>query len=255
MLLAVGIAQQAGGAAPSRICRSRRTTLLPTYTPGGLVTYTIVVGTPAGRAVGAKVKDPVTSLSQVLERDVGRASGPAGRRAARTPSSGDIDDTVDIPVGGTVTYTLGVTLALDRDGQSGQHGDGHATLGNDRPGPGPNSATDTNTEATIFYVATDGTDAATCPSTAPCQTIQRAIDIAEAGDTVLVHAGTYHECIVLGAGRSGSAGFAWNRRTSLPPAPSVRTILDGAGACDGVGLNPAAPVAKVFDGSFLIGFA
>jgi hypothetical protein len=251
-LLAVTIAQ-AGGAAPVSDLSITMADFAPTYTPGGLVTYTIVVWNAGpDPVVGAKVKDTVTSLPQVLGA-TSTCVGAGGATCSPDVVVGNIDDTVDIPVGGTATYTLGVTLRTTATGDLVNTATVTPPSGTTDPGPGPNSATDTDTEATIFYVATDGINSATCPSTAPCKTIQHAIDIAEAGDTVLVHAGTYHECIVL-VPSGGVGGVRVESEEIFTGGTVGSTILDGAGACDGVDPNPAAPVAKVFDGSFLIGF-
>jgi hypothetical protein len=251
-LLAVGIAQ-AGGAAPVSDLSITMNDFVPTYTPGGLVIYTIVVGNAGpDDAVGAKVKDAVNALPQVLGA-TWTCIGAGGATCSPDPVVGDIDDTVDIPVGGTATYTLGVTLLATASGNLVNTATITPPAGTTDPGPGPNSATDTDTEAAIFHVATDGVDSATCSSTAPCRTIQHAIDNAQAGDTVLVRAGTYHECIVLVPG-GGPGGVTVESEELFTAGTLGSTILDGAGACDGVDPNPPGPVAKVFDGSFLIGF-
>jgi hypothetical protein len=249
-LLAVTFAQAGGAVSDLSITMAD---FQPTYTPGGLVTYTIVVGNAGpDDVVGAKVKDAVNALPQVLGA-VWACVGAGGATCSPDTVVGDIDDTVDIPVGGTATYTLGVTLTTTASGNLVNTATVTPPTGTTDPGPGPNSATDTNTEAAIFYVATDGVDSATCSSTAPCLTVQHAIDIAQAGDTVLVRAGTYHECIVLVPG-GGPGGVTVESEELFTAGTNASTILDGAGACDGVGANPAGPVAKVFDGSFLIGF-
>jgi uncharacterized repeat protein (TIGR01451 family) len=251
-VLAVGIAQARETALVSDLSITMND-FVPTYTPGGLVTYTIVVGNagPDG-AVGAKVTDAATGLSQVLGA-VWTCAGTGGATCSPDTVVGNINDTVDIPVGGTLTYTLALTLRAGASGNLVNTATVTPPTGTTDPGPGPNTATDTDTAATIFYVATDGTDSATCPSTAPCLTIQHAIDVALAGDTVLVQAGTYNECIVL-VPNGGTGGVRVESEETFSGGTVGTTILDGAGECDGVSPNPAGPVAKVFDGSFLIGF-
>ncbi len=230
-----------------------KTDLVPTYTPGGKVTYTIVVGNagPDG-AVAAKVSDPVTARAQVLSASW-MCVGAGGATCSPDTVAGDIDDKVDLPVGGTVTYTLTATLRANATGNLVNTATVAPPAGTTDPGPGPDTATDTDTAATIFYVATDGTDSATCPSSTPCLTIQHAIDNAGAGDTVIVRAGTYKECIVLVPG-GGSGGVRVESEEFFTSGTNGATILDGAGVCDGVSPDPAGPVAKVFDGSALIGF-
>jgi uncharacterized protein DUF11/dockerin type I repeat protein/uncharacterized protein DUF1565 len=251
-LLAVGISQARGAAAVSDLSITM-TDFAPSYTPGGLVSYTIVVGNagPDG-VVGAKVSDAVTALSQVLGA-TWTCIGAGGATCSPDTVTGDINDTVDIPVGGTVTYTLGTTLRASASGDLVNSATVTPPTGTTDPGPGPNTATDTDTAAAILYVSTDGADTAVCSSTAPCRTIQHAIDGTQAGDTVLVRAGTYNECIVLVPG-GGPGGVRVEANELFSGGTVGSTILDGAGVCDGVSPNPAGPVAKVFDGSFLIGF-
>ena len=77
--------------------------------PGGcLVTITPNWHERPSDVTGASVNDPVTSLPQVVGASwtcvaAGSASCTAG------PVAGDIGDTVNLPVGGTVTYTLDIT--------------------------------------------------------------------------------------------------------------------------------------------------
>ena len=106
-LLAVGIAQARATALVSNLSITK-TDFAPTYTPGAVATYTIVVGNagPDG-AVGAKVSDPVTALSQVQSAQW-TCVAAGGATCSPDTVTGDIDDTVDIPVGGTLTYTLAV---------------------------------------------------------------------------------------------------------------------------------------------------
>lgn len=48
------------------------------------------------------------------------------------------------------------------------------------------------------YVSPTGSDAGTCGQTAPCRTISRAVQVAGAGDTILVASGLYPEDVVVG---------------------------------------------------------
>ena len=250
-MLVVGIAQARGTALVSDLSITK-TDFAASYTPGGTVTYTIVVANdgPDG-AVGATVTDPVTAAAQVLSASW-TCVPSGGATCSPDTVSGDIDDTVDLPVGGTVTYTLSVTVRASASGNLVNTATVAPPAGTTDPGPGPNSATDTDAVGAILYVATTGTDAATCPSAAPCLTIQRAIDNATAGDTVIVRAGTYNECIVLVPG-VGVGGVRVQSEEFFTAGTIGATILDGATECDAASLNPG-PVAKVFDASALIGF-
>jgi hypothetical protein len=48
-----------------------------------------------------------------------------------------------------------------------------------------------------FYVAPSGSDAGSCSSAAPCQTISHAVATAPAGSTIVVRHGTYHEQVFI----------------------------------------------------------
>jgi hypothetical protein len=52
-------------------------------------------------------------------------------------------------------------------------------------------------QANVYYVATTGSDANPGTLTRPWRTIQKATDTLQAGDTVYIRAGTYHERVVL----------------------------------------------------------
>ena len=94
-----------------------------TAVPGSTVTYTITVSNPTGPSdvVGAAVVDSfpaeLTSTSWTCAR-VHRAV-----RAAPGSGSGDINTTVDLPVGATATFTATGTVVSTATGASDQHGD------------------------------------------------------------------------------------------------------------------------------------
>src|SRR5262249_40319731 len=52
------------------------------------------------------------------------------------------------------------------------------------------------TTGRTFYVATNGSDSSNGSATSPWRTLQHAADTVQAGDTVIVHAGTYAGFIV-----------------------------------------------------------
>ena len=249
-VLAVGLVQARGTALVSDLSVTM-TDGAATYAAGGSVVYTIAVGNagPAG-VVGAKVSDAVTALAQVASASW-TCVGTGGATCTAGPVTGDIVDTVDMQVNGRVTYTLVVELKCGASGDLVNNATVTPPTGTEDHGPDSNTATDTDTPATIVFVATDlGVDAATCGASAtPCKTIQWAIGKATAGNAVVVRAGTYNECVVLVPGivLCGIGSTA----TSTVGAP----VLDGAGKCGGVSPSTAGPVAQVFDKSTLRGFA
>lgn len=78
-------------------------------------------------------------------------------------------------------------------------------------------------QARHFHVAPHGDDANSGQSNAPLRTLQRAADLARAGDTVLVHAGVYRGGVVLRF--SGEP----ERPIVFKAAPGQRPVVDGAG--------------------------
>jgi hypothetical protein len=76
-------------------------------------------------------------------------------------------------------------------------------------------------EASDVWVARTGSDAAPGSASRPLKTIDRALELAHAGDRVLVHAGTYPEMVE--AGPRGTAGAP----ITLQPAPGERATVSG----------------------------
>jgi uncharacterized repeat protein (TIGR01451 family) len=79
-----------------------------TYVPGGTLTYTIVVSNPTGpsNVIGATVTDnfPLQVSS------VTGSCAVAGGAVCGWSGSGNINDTVTLPVGSSITYTVTVTI-------------------------------------------------------------------------------------------------------------------------------------------------
>lgn len=224
-----------------------------TYVPGHAVIYTIVVANAGpDAATGATVTDPVTSLAPVSSA-AWTCTGAGGATCTPGPVTGDIDDVVDLPVGGSVTYTLTVLAKAGVTADLVNTVTVAPPAGTSDPGPGPNTATDTNPAATLFYAATTGIDSETCgASAAPCKTIQKAIDNAAAGDAVIVRAGDYNECIVLIPG-TGVGGIFVESEEFATAGTAVGTAIDGTDVCDAESDAPG-PVVKMSDRSTLRGF-
>ena len=224
-----------------------------TYVAGRTVTYTIVVANAGPDAVtGATVTDAVAALPAVASA-AWTCEAAGGATCTAGPVTGDLDDTVDLPVGGTATYTLSVITRAGATADLVNTVTIAPPAGTSDPGPGPNTATDTNPAATFFYAATTGTDSGTCgPTATPCKTIQQAINNAEPGDAVIVRVGTYNECVELTPG--GGLGAIYLESEEFGTAGTVLgTVLDGADQCDGA-KGPAGPVVTMSDRSTLRGF-
>ena len=84
------------------ICRSPRPTASPRVTAGGSVTYTIAASNAGpSNATGATVADTFPAALTATWTCVG-----AGGGTCTAAGSGNINDTVNLPAGGSVTYTV-----------------------------------------------------------------------------------------------------------------------------------------------------
>jgi alpha-N-arabinofuranosidase len=77
--------------------------------------------------------------------------------------------------------------------------------------------------AAEFHVATTGDDARSGTAAAPLRTIQRAAELAQAGDVITVHAGVYRECINPPRG-----GESDTRRIVYQGAPGEKVEVKGS---------------------------
>src|SRR5690348_5116637 len=78
-------------------------------------------------------------------------------------------------------------------------------------------------QATQFSVATNGDDANPGTAKAPFRTIQRAADMAQAGDVITVHEGIYRERISPPRGGTSDA-----KRIVYQAAPGERPVITGS---------------------------
>ena len=111
---------------------------------GGSLTYTITAGNAGPNDVtGASVADtfPATLTCTWSCSGAGAGTCTAG-------GSGDISDTVNLPVGGTVTYTAICSVSASATGTLSNTATIAAPSGTVDPTPGNNSATDTDTITT-----------------------------------------------------------------------------------------------------------
>ena len=76
---------------------------------------------------------------------------------------------------------------------------------------------------TTLHVATDGADTADGSAGRPFRTINRAAELAQPGDTVLVHAGEYREWV-----RPRRGGLSAARRITYQAAPGEHVVIKGS---------------------------
>lgn len=128
-----------------------------TEIPGTTVVYTITASNPAGPSdvTGATVADTFpASLSGVTWTCVG-----AGGGTCTAAGAGNISDNVDLPVGGSVTYTASATIDAAATGLLANTATVTVPGGVTDPNLANNSATDTDTltpQANLGITKTDG---------------------------------------------------------------------------------------------------
>jgi uncharacterized repeat protein (TIGR01451 family) len=127
-----------------------------TYTPGTNVVYTVVV-TNAGpsNVTGATVADPLPSGITTASYAAVAAGGATGFTAS---GSGAIADTVNLPAGSTITYTVTLAAPAGRTGDLANTATVTAPSGTTDPTPGNNTATDTDTQASRADLQVTKTD-------------------------------------------------------------------------------------------------
>src|SRR5205823_1908816 len=126
-----------------------------TYTPGAGLTYTIVATNHGpSNVTDATVSD---SFDAALGTPSWTAVGTAGTSGFDALGTGNISDSgITIPSGGTVTYTVNATVSSSKTGNLVNT----ATVSSSVTDPGvfPNSATDTDTQASSANLAVSKTD-------------------------------------------------------------------------------------------------
>jgi uncharacterized repeat protein (TIGR01451 family) len=131
-----------------------------TATPGGSVTYTITASNAGpSNASGSTVADTFPASLTATWTCVG-----AGGGTCTASGSGNINDTVNLPSGGSVTYTASATISAAATGTLSNTATVAAPGGVTDPTPGNNSATDSDTlgaQADLAITKTDGVTTAT----------------------------------------------------------------------------------------------
>ncbi len=138
---------------------------MTTATAGGSVTYTIVVSNAGPNAAsGASAADAFPAACASVSYTSVAAGGAGGNTAA---GSGNINDTLNLPSGSSVTYTASCTLSGSATGTLVNTATVTAPVGVADPSPGNNSATDTDVvglQADLSLSKTDGVTTATAGS-------------------------------------------------------------------------------------------
>jgi len=127
--------------------------------PGTSVTYTIVVtNNGPSDAPGTSVADTFPGILTGVTFTSVSAGGATGNTAA---GAGNISDTLSMPAGSSVTYTVNATIQSSATGSLSNTATVTAGAGVTDPTPGNNSATDTDTltpSADVSVTKTDSPD-------------------------------------------------------------------------------------------------
>lgn len=141
--------------------------------PGGSVTYTIVATNAAGDPVtGATVADTFPAVQSCNWTCAGALGGTCTAAGA-----GNINDTVDLPAGASVTYTAICTIAAAAIGTIANTATVASAIVD--PVPGNNSATDTDNLVPTADISVSKTDGLATAS--PGQTLNYTIVVSNAG--------------------------------------------------------------------------
>ncbi len=204
-----------------------------TYTPGVGVTYTVVVSnTGPSNAVGATVVDNAPAGTTITSWTASFAGGATGTAAG----AGNISQTVNIPVGGSITYTINVSVPAGQAGNLVNTATVNPPSGTTDPNPGNNSATDTNTpapQADLSITKTDGSSTYTpgvgvtytvvVSNTGPSNAVgATVVDNAPAGTTITSWSASF------AGGASGTAAGAGNisQTVNIPVGGSITYTIN-----------------------------
>ena len=129
-----------------------------TAVPGGSVTYTITASNAGpDSVVGATVADTFPAILAATWTCVG-----AGGGTCTASGAGNVADTVNLPAGGSVTYTVSAVISAAATGTLSNTATVSSTVSD--PNAANNSATDTDTlapQADLAVTKTDGVTTAT----------------------------------------------------------------------------------------------
>ena len=197
-----------------------------TATPGGSVTYTVTAGNAGpNAATGATVADTFPASLTCTWTCVGAGGGTCAASGV-----GNINDTVNLPNGASVTYTASCSISAAATGTLSNTATVTAPAGVTDPTPGNNSATDSDTlaaSADLAITKTDGVTTATAggsvtytiaasnagPSNAPGATVADTFPASETCTWTCVGAGG-GTCTASGSGNI-------NNTVNLPSGGSV----------------------------------
>jgi uncharacterized repeat protein (TIGR01451 family) len=225
--------------------------------PGTSVTYTIVVSNSGpSDAPGTTVADTFPATLTGVSYTSVAAGGATGNTAG--PASGNISDTLSMPSGSSVTYTVNATIQSSATGSLSNTAT--VTAGVTDPTPGNNSATDTDTltpSADVSVTKTDSPDPViagnnitytiTVTNNGPSDAQSLSLSDAVPANTTLVSVTTpagWTRTDAVPAGGTGTLTFT--RPTQAASASSIFTVVVNvtAGTANGTTITNTANVSS-----------
>jgi uncharacterized repeat protein (TIGR01451 family) len=197
-----------------------------TATPGGSVTYTITASNAGPSSTnGATVADTFPASLTCTWTCVGASGG-----TCTASGSGNINDALNLPAGGSTTYTASCTISASATGTLSNTATVNAGSDSTDPNPANNSATDTDTltpQADLSITKTDGVT-----SVSPHGSATYTITASNAGpsnatsstvaDTFPSGATCSWTCVGAGGGTCTAAGSGnLNDTVNLPAGGSI----------------------------------
>ena len=166
------------GTGPSTDLQITKTDGATSEIPGTPISYTIVVTNAGPTAVtGALVSDNFPAELTGVTYTSSTTGGAIGNTAA---GNGNIADTVDLPVGATITYVVNATIAAGATGTLINTATVSPPSGVDDVAPDNNTATDTNTLTPQADLSITKTDTPPATSSTPGSTITYTIVVSNA---------------------------------------------------------------------------
>ncbi len=200
-----------------------------TYTPGTTTTYTVVVSNAGPSAVaGANFVDNIPASTTWSYT----ATGTAGTSGfATVPTTTNINDLLTIPINGSVTYTVIVTIPADYTGNLVNSAAVSTPAGTNDSNLLNNSVTDTDTRNSIADLSITKTDGAIDYTPGGARTYT--VVVSNAGPSTAVGASITDQApigttignwtAVLAGGATGSLSGAGNitQNVTIPPGGSI----------------------------------
>ncbi len=132
-----------------------------TYTPGGSITYSIVVSNPGASTTAVTGATVTDTFDTTRLNTITWTCAYTGGASSACAGTGNINDSVNLPIGGTVTYTVGANINSGATGNLVNTATVGAPVGVFDPDTGNNTATDIDTAAPVADLSITITDNAT----------------------------------------------------------------------------------------------